>query len=277
MRNHTCLKHRGTAVLALAIGALLPATVVAQTTDSGNWQYGTTVYGYLPTIGGKTSFPVDSGGTNLNVTPDKIIGNLKFVFMGSFDAHNGRWGAFTDILYMDIGGNKSQTRDFGIGNIGIPADTTANLDLDIKATVWTLAAERRVSVDPALTVDVLAGARLVDLKQRLRWSISGSLGPIAVTGRSGSTEVSENLWDAIIGVKGRFAFGENRKWSAPFYLDVGTGQSDRTWQAAVGIGYTFSWGEISALWRYLDYKFKSGRQIEEMNLNGPMIGATFRW
>ena len=88
---------------------------------------------------------------------------------------------------------------------------------------------------------------------------------------------SEDVWDGIIGVRGRYAFGENRAWFIPFYLDVGTGESDVTWQGAAGIGYTFSWGSAVAMWRYLDYQFKSGQAIESMNFSGPMLGATFRW
>ena len=63
----------------------------------------------------------------------------------------------------------------------------------------------------------------------------------------------------------------------PYYLDVGTGQSQLTWQAAAGVGYRFGWGDVSAMWRYMDYNMKSGKPIESLNLNGPLIAATFRW
>jgi hypothetical protein len=63
----------------------------------------------------------------------------------------------------------------------------------------------------------------------------------------------------------------------PLYGDIGTGESDLTWPAAGGIGYKFSWGEVLGMWRYLDYKFKSNKQLEDLTLNGPMIGVTFRW
>ena len=63
----------------------------------------------------------------------------------------------------------------------------------------------------------------------------------------------------------------------PYYVDVGTGDSDLTWQGIVGIGYAFSWGEVIAAWRYLDYDFKSGQKIESVNLNGPAIGVAFHW
>jgi hypothetical protein len=265
----------------LVAGLTLPGLATAQSSqagwDGGKWQYAATIYGYFPTIGGKTTFPADSSGTGINVSSDQILNDLKFAFMGSFDAHNGRWGAFTDVLYLDVGGSKSQTRDFSIGSIGLPASSTADLSLDLKGWVWTLAGQYRVTADPALTMDLLAGARLFDIKQRLGWSINGNLGPIAAPGRSGDKEVSESVWDAIVGVKGRYAFGPNREWLVPYYLDVGTGQSDLTWQGAIGLGYAFHWGDVVAMWRYLDYNMKSGKKIEDMNFNGPMLGATFRW
>jgi hypothetical protein len=269
------------AIAAVAAGALLPTLATAQAMPAGAapgpWRYGATIYGYLPTIGGTTTFPADASGTGINVSGDQIIDGLKFAFMGSFDAHNGRWGVFTDVMYLDIGGSKSNSRDFSIGSIGIPAGTSADLDLDLKGWVWTLAGEYRVMSSPAATMDVLAGARMFDLKERLNWSIYGNLGPIAAPGRNGSSEISDTVWDAIIGVKGRYAFGPNREWLVPYYLDVGTGESKLTWQGAIGLGYAFKWGDVVAMWRYLGYEFKSGSRVEDMNFNGPMIGATFRW
>jgi hypothetical protein len=270
-----------TTALCFSAALLLPASTAAQSAqprwDSGKWQFSATLYGYLPEIGGKMSVPVNTGGSNINVDASTIIDSLKFTFMGSFDAHNGRWGVFTDLLYIDLGGNKSQTHDYSIGTVQLPATTTADLNLDIKGTVWTVAGEYRVASDPAWTVDVLAGARMFGLKPTLGWSITGDLGPIPESGRSGSKEIDETVWDGIVGVKGRYAFGDNRKWYVPFYLDIGTGQSDLTWQAAGGVGYSFNWGETFVMWRYLDYKFKSGKDLEDMNFNGPMLGLAFRW
>ncbi len=58
---------------------------------------------------------------------------------------------------------------------------------------------------------------------------------------------------------------------------MGTGDSDLTWQAAAGIAYGFKWGEVSALWRYIDYDMKSGSAMQNVRFSGPMVGATFRW
>ena len=280
MKICTPLKN-GVAAIAVAASTLLPISAQAQSVqpgwEPGKWQFDFTLYGYLPSIGGKLTVPVETGGTNINVDAHQIIDALKMVFMGAFDAHYGRWGIWNDVLYLNVGGAKSRTRDFSIGNIGIPANTTADLNLDLKGIVWTVAGEYRTVSDPAWNVDVLAGARYFGIKPTLGWSINGDLGPIGIPGRSGSTEIKETIWDGIIGVKGRYAFGNNREWFVPFYLDIGTGQSDLTWQGMTGIGYAFSWGNVLAAWRYLDYNFKSGKKLEEMNFNGPLIGVTFRW
>ena len=56
------------------------------------------------------------GGPSINVDASTLLDHLKMTFMGAFDAHNGRWGMFTDVLYLDVGGSKSKTRDFNIGH-----------------------------------------------------------------------------------------------------------------------------------------------------------------
>ena len=107
-------------------------------------------------------------------------------------------------------------------------------------------------------MDLVAGARVLKIKPTLNYTINGDLGPISIPSRSGTKEVSDTYWDGIVGVKGRYAFGDDRKWFAPFYVDVGTGQTKLTWQVAAGLGYAYRWGEVIGMWRYLDYNNKSG-------------------
>jgi hypothetical protein len=131
--------------------------------------------------------------------------------------------------------------------------------------------------DRQTTLDVLAGARVLDLKTNLNWQPSGNVGRIALPNRAGTREIGEQNWDAIIGIKGRLGLGQDRKWFVPYYLDMGTGESRFTWQAMTGVGYSFRWGEIVAVWRYTDYQMKSGSSVENLTLSGPAIAATFRW
>jgi hypothetical protein len=169
--------------LALALGALVPGAAYAQAAPSeplapaAPWHFAASIYGYLPSIGGTSRFPVDSGGTPINITAEDILKRLKFVAMGSFEAQNGTWGVFTDLVYLHFGDSKTNSRDFTIDDIGLPGGTTANLDWSLKGTVWTTAAEYRVVTDPSLTLDLLGGARLFNLRETLDYSIDGSIGP----------------------------------------------------------------------------------------------------
>jgi hypothetical protein len=81
----------------------------------------------------------------------------------------------------------------------------------------------------------------------------------------------------MVGLKGRVNFGQDRKWFVPYYADVGTGDSDVTWQAFGGLGYAFDWGDLVAVWRYLDYNMPSSYDLKELTLNGAALGATFRF
>ena len=263
------------AATLFAMAVLLSGTAAAQPRPD-DWQFRALIYAYLPTISGSTTFPAGTG-SNVNADSDKILDSLKFAFMGTLEAQKGRWGAFTDVMYLNVSGSKSGTRDLTIGGVELPAGVSSNASLDIKATVWTLAANYRVLAAPDAAYDVFAGARLVDVTEKLGWEFSANVGPVVGPGQTGSSQTKLDNCDAIVGLKGRFNFGQNREWFIPYYVDIGTGNSNFTWQAVAGIGYAFRWGEVVAAWRYLDYDFKSGAKIESLKLNGPAFGVAFRW
>ncbi len=79
-------------------------------------------------------------------------------------------------------------------------------------------------------------------------------------------------WRAI-SVKGDITLAD--KCYAPYSLDVGTGDSDLAWLVAAGVGYRFDWGEVNLVYRYRDWDFKSGRDLDNLNLSGPQLGARF--
>jgi hypothetical protein len=260
------------AALAAPLACTAPVAS-AQTADSWKWQ--ASIYAYLPDISGRTTFPGNGGGSGATLDADTILDHLKMIFMGSIEASNGHWGVFTDAVYMDIGDTRSGYRDFTLGGSALPAGVDANASYDLKGLAWTLAGTWRVASDPVSKMDVLAGARLFDMRQTFEYGLTGNVGSIPTAGRSGRSEAKLSNWDAIVGVKGRFAFGEDRKWFVPYYVDFGTGESDLTFQAMGGLGYSFGWGEIVGAWRYLDYDMKSGKNIESMTFSGPAIAAVF--
>src|SRR6478672_4455562 len=65
---------------AVALAAMVPAVTFAQAPPE--WQFGATLFIYLPTLGGKMAFPRRSGDASVSVSADKIIDNLNAAFMG---------------------------------------------------------------------------------------------------------------------------------------------------------------------------------------------------
>ena len=227
-----------------------------------------------PTSAGKPNFPSGSGRT-IDVDVSTILENLKMTFQGSFEVHKGHWGVFTDIVYLDVGDSQSQTHAITIGGVTLPGTVESAVDFDLKSTIWTLAGSYRGIASPSATVDWLAGARLANIDQTLEWEFTGNFGSVAPPPLTGSSNASVDQWDLIVGMKGRLAYGADHNWVVPFYFDVGAGDSDLTWQAMVGFGYAFGWGDLGVAWRYMQYDLGGG--IDDMNFNGPAMGATFRW
>ncbi len=261
-------------LLGIAFAAMLPAVSHAQA-SADSWQWRASLYGWFPTISVETRFP--TGGSSIEVDADEIIDDLKFAFMGTLEARKGRWGVFTDAMYVDLGDTKSGSRDLSVGQVGLPANVTANLSLDMKAWVWTLAGVYGLANTKENSTDLLFGGRMVYVKQTLDWAFSGNIGSLGLPGASGRSEVDVTNWDAVVGVKGAVKLGDDGRWVLPYYLDIGTGESKFTWQALGGVGYSFGWGTAVLAYRYLDYQLKDGVPIDNMNYSGPLLGLTFQW
>jgi hypothetical protein len=262
-------------LLAGLAAAVLCPTASAQPADV--WKFQASIYAYLPTIGGSTTFPPASGGSSASVDVDTILDNLKMTFMGALDAKRGQFGVFTDVIYLDIGDRRSGSRDLTLGGVTLPAGVDASVEFDLKGWAWTLGGTFEAIRTPDAYLDIIGGVRMLDIEQTLDWTLNGNVGSIATANRAGSRAVGLQNWDLVVGVKGRVAFGQGRKWYVPYYLDAGFGDSDATWQAMTGLGYSFGWGDLYASWRYLDYDMKSGKAISSLDFNGPAIGAVFRW
>ena len=274
MIDRSTAMRAGAAALVLALAAGTPATAHAQA-PAGETSFRATVYGWFPGLSGTTEFPSGAGGPSFDVDADTLISNLKMAFMGTFEAQNGKWGGLVDWVYTDVGSDKSGTRDFSIHGQALPVGLNANLSFDVKANIVTLAGTYSFIERPAYTTGLVFGARMLNMDQTLNWAFNGA-GPLGI-GRSGTSDISATNWDAIIGVRGHARFGNDLRWFVPYYGDIGAGNSKFTWQAMIGLGYSFTWGDILVAWRYLDYEFKSGEPLQSFTLNGVAAGVSFRF
>jgi hypothetical protein len=268
---------RSAAKHALLAGLIATLPLAAQAQAAGEDESGVrvSIYGWFPSLGGTTQFPSGASGPSFNVDAKDLISNLKFAFMGTLEGNIGRWGGLVDWVYTDVGGSQSGYRGFTLAGQPLPAGVNANLSLDVKSNILTLAGTYEFLREPSYSLGFVAGARMLNIDQTLNWSFVGS-GPVGVA-RSGTADVSVTNWDAIVGVKGRVRFGDGLRWFVPYYLDIGTGQSKFTWQGILGAGYAFSWGDVTLAWRYLDYEFDSDKKIQSLTFNGIAAGVSFKF
>lgn len=252
----------------LAASAMLMAmsvTVDASESSAADWQYGFMIYAWLPSISGSLNYAPPDSGDNINIDADKIIDNLQMVFMGSFEARKGLWSGFTDVIYLDLEGDKSKS-------VSLPDGTTTTLmdaDMELKGWVWTLGGSYSVWHDQKSYLDLLAGARLLSLDTEVELTGGGPL--------QSDLKLSESndLWDVIVGAKGRLSL--NDRWFMPYYVDVGTGDTDLTWQVAGGIGYEFNWGDVMLDYRYLEYDQGSDELLQDIGFSGAVLGVAFKF
>ena len=243
---------------AFCLGLMLAGTgpVSAQESDSADpWKFKAAIYLWGAAIDGTTR-----SGDQFDVSFSDIWDNLNFAFMGAFEARKGKWSAAADVIYMDLS-------DDGTGTIG-PRSAPVSANLGLTSWVLNFQGARNVYEDDNASVDVLLGARYLDVETKLTAAFSGPLG-------TRTAEASGDVWDGIVGVQGQI--NVTKSWFLPYHLDIGTGQSDATWQVLGGVGYAFKHVDLILAYRYLAWNFDSDSQLEDMNLSGPLFGAVFKF
>jgi len=65
----------------------------------------------------------------------------------------------------------------------------------------------------------------------------------------------------------------NENWYLPYYVDIGAGDSDLSWQLFGGIGYQFNWGNIKLGYRYLKYDQDDDEFLQDFEFYGPILGV----
>ena len=142
----------------------------------------------------------------------------------------------------------------------------------MEAWVTTLGGAYNVFDNGKATVDLVGGARYLSIDVDLKFDFSAV--PLGhKINRQKKETLSGDGWDGIVGAKGRINI--NDKWYLPYYADIGTGNSDLTWQVLAGVGYKFKHADVLLSYRYMDYEFKSNSDLDDLSFGGPLLGAKF--
>lgn len=253
-------------------------------------------YVWLPSLDGtlRYGFPPDEDEpAPIEVDADTLLGAIDSVLMLSGEARNDQWVIATDYIYLNLKGERSaaNTIDPGQGTPrppGIPGLPNIIGDVTLEAagaaelsgSSWTLIGGRVLSDSARGNFAVVGGIRLFELEATVDYRVSATVdlpgGPqtVAVDGTLGR---GDDLLDFIVGVRGRVVLGDSA-WFTPYNFDVGTGDSDLTWQGVLGVGRGFGWGDIILAYRHLSYERDDENSlIKDLRFSGFGAGVNFRF
>ncbi len=241
--------------LAMAGGDIVPVEPVVETPvveETNAWKNEVSIYGWLPSITANTPVP-DSGDS---IDAEDIIDNLKMVFMGGYSGRNDTWSAFADVIYMDIGDSKDHT---------FPNNDVAHVSMDMKTLLVNAGVGYNLVDTGDGILDVTAGVRYLDLEVDLSTNL------LAHPGVSGS----KDFVDFFVGMRGSYNINEN--WYIPYEADIGTGDSELSYQLLAGVGYRYDWGDVKLGYRYLEYDMEDDAIVEDLTLSGAVLGVSIKF
>jgi hypothetical protein len=255
----------GIAALCFSTFGVSPA--LAQSDSSAaqdQWQFSAAIYLWGADLNGRTN-----RGSEVEVSFSDLLDNLEMAFMGAFAARKNNWSLLADVIYMDLGADKTADLSIPIG--GMPIPVTTSVSLDVEAWVLHFAGGYELYSEGKTRLDLIGGVRYLDLDQTMFLALQ-SLGP----GLSRTISESLTAWDGIVGLKGNAALGE--RWYLPYYFDVGAGDSKFTWQATAGIGYRAGRVvDLALVYRHLEWDIDSAPVVDDLSFSGPTLGIIFRW
>jgi len=284
------------AALAFAACASIASTMPALAADvnvyDGSWHYDFTLYAWGAGIKGTFNLPLPpeliiattSATNTISVSPSDYLGSLQFGALLAGEARKGDAAIFTDLLYMDLANLKSTVREVSgpFASYAIPVN--ADVNMGVRATVWTVAASYTVARGSVGTLDVLGGFRYGGLKSSLDLNLAAASPlqirpelPIGLPPKSVSTSDSVDLYDGIVGMRGTVSLSDDGRWYVPYYADIGAGNSNWTWQAYTGVGYRFDWGTVVLGFRNLSYDMSAGKLAQNVSMTGPLLALNWRW
>lgn len=243
-------------LLALALGAAASPALAQD-----EWEFHITPYVWLAFPSGdvtaKSSRDInDRFDRDVSVSFDEV--SLDGAFTGSAEVRYGRFGAVADLTYYEIEGDK----DITVGPL--PA-----LDgkVTITGTKGMIVGYWRAYETETSSIDLLGGAHFLGVETEVN---------VSSANRSITGSVEEDLWDPVIGVRGKTRFTEH--FGAHGVATAGGFgvSSDSLYELQAYLTYRFNDNfEVLGGYRFYTTKFEGDRLDYDASFSGPLIGLTF--
>ena len=245
---------------ALGVLALSATSAAAQaparTTD--DWTFVASPYVWFSGLGGEVTLP--RGSDSFNADFGDILETLKFSFMGLFEARRQNFSLVFDLMYIN------QQQGVPVPDNGAFTGGSSRL----KTTEASAIGLFTLLEQPGGRFELGGGLRAWRMTTEI--NLDSGLLP----GRSADETTS---WvDPIIAARGSLRL--NDRLSLTGYGDIGgfgVG-SELTWQVMATLDWRFSDTFSASLgYRWIQIDYEAGRAKIDLDMSGPIIGASLRF
>jgi len=218
------------------------------------------VYFWLPTLSMNGNIPPpedDPTQPDIPFDISEFVDNIDLIFMGSFEVNYNKYLFFTDIVILNMSDVRTvsilnQSRDVALGFEGWQSSYYGGYSY-IDSSDFRL--------------DFIGGIRYFSLKVDLEVDRE----------RTNNKErvFYDALLDGVVGIKGQYNI--NKNYFIPYYMDVGMGGSDLTYQLQAGVGYAGEWGDIIYSYRHLVWDIGDDDILNQFILSGSSIAYRYNF
>jgi hypothetical protein len=222
------------------------------------WRAQLTAYAWLPDLGSTLTLGGGLPAFHKRMKRSDILNNLDGAIFLNGTLRKDRLLLMGDLTWSTI--SRGVTLPPRLGGLGIRSK--------VETLSITALAGYSVIAEPEFVVDLVGGARA--------WRLEGSIDVGVPLNLHGS---KTNSWvEPVLGARIRWQFAPD--WSLIGYVDGGGFDLDRsrTWQIYGTLNYRVSdTFYLSAGWRHLSLAYRDGGERLDVDLTGPLVGATLRF
>lgn len=218
--------NRKVAVLIAPLAMIVFAVLSAAPAVAGDWIWSVAPYFWATNLNLDVSID-DRQVVDERVDVTDLIDKLDVVLAVHVEGQKSKWGAFADVYFADFNDDEKTVDLAG----SIPGNLVVKGDMEF--TILEIGGLYNPRME-GKGFSLLYGARAFDVDEKIeaRYAFPGG-----VTSADRTYRVSSTLWDGFLG--GRYVGDIGERWLYRLRADVGAGDTDFTWNALAGFGYTF--------------------------------------
>jgi hypothetical protein len=245
------------ACIASACSAVSAAYAGDRDILAGDWRFSLTPYVWAAAFEGDVAALPPLRTVSVDASFSDILENLDVAAMLAGELRKGRFAVLADFVYTQLSADGST-----------PGPLFSGVEVESDMAILTGALAYELYSSGRISVDGLAGVRAwwVDTEVTLQGGL------LAARQRS-----FDEAWaDGIVGIRMNAELGDG--FSLAFRADAGGGASDLTWQLLGSLNYQVNdWLNARVGYRHLDVDYEDDGFVWDINMSGPIVGATIRF